>query len=41
VAKIDVTKPGRVRRNRLHYLRGRQGKEAMTVKDVAQQNEAA
>ena len=41
VAKIEVTKSGRVRRNRLHYLRGRQGKEAMTVKDVAQQNEAA
>lgn len=41
VAKIEVTKSGRVRRNRLHYLRGRQGKEAMTVRDVAQQNEAA
>ena len=41
VAKIEVTKSGRVRRNRLHYLRGRQGKEAMTVKEVSQQNEAA
>ncbi len=39
VAKIEVTKPGRVRRARLHYLRGRQGKDAMTVKDVVQ-NEA-
>ncbi|GEP41317.1 50S ribosomal protein L19 [Brevifollis gellanilyticus] len=36
VAKIEVTKPGRVRRARLHYLRGRQGKDAMTVKDVVQ-----
>ena len=34
VAKIEVTKEGRVRRARLHYLRGRKGKEAMTVKDV-------
>jgi large subunit ribosomal protein L19 len=36
VAKVEVTKTGRVRRARLHYLRGRKGKEAMTVKDVAQ-----
>jgi len=36
VAKIEVTKVGRVRRARLHYLRGRKGKEAMTVKDVVQ-----
>jgi large subunit ribosomal protein L19 len=36
VAKIEVTKEGRVRRARLHYLRGRKGKEAMTVKDVFQ-----
>jgi len=34
VAKIEVTKSGRVRRARLHYLRGRQGKRPMTVKDV-------
>lgn len=40
VAKIEVTKAGKVRRARLHYLRGRQGKEAMSVKDVVQnQNE--
>jgi len=38
VAKIEITKPGRVRRARLHYLRGRQGKEAMTVKDVFQKD---
>jgi large subunit ribosomal protein L19 len=37
VAKVEVTKSGRVRRARLHYLRGRQGKEAMSVKDLAQQ----
>ena len=34
VAKVEVTKEGRVRRARLHYLRGRKGKDAMTVKDV-------
>lgn len=37
VAKIEVTKAGRVRRARLHYLRKRQGKEAMSVKDQSQQ----
>lgn len=36
VAKIEVTKTGRVRRARLHYLRQRQGKEAMSVKEQAQ-----
>ncbi len=36
VAKIEVTKPGKVRRARLHYLRGRKGREAMTVKEVGQ-----
>lgn len=36
VAKIEITKQGKVRRNRLHYLRSRQGKEAMSVKDLAQ-----
>ena len=41
VAKIEVTKSGRVRRARLHYLRGRKGKGAMTVKDQAQQTEQA
>lgn len=33
VAKIEVTRQGKVRRARLHYLRGRKGKEAMAVKD--------
>jgi large subunit ribosomal protein L19 len=40
VAKIEVTKTGRVRRARLHYLRQRQGKEAMSVKDQGQQQSA-
>ncbi len=38
VAKIEVTKIGRVRRARLHYLRERQGKEAMSVKEKVQSN---
>ncbi len=33
VAKIEVTKRGKVRRARLHYLRGRKGKEATAVKE--------
>ncbi len=37
VAKVEIVKLGRVRRARLHYLRGRQGKEAMSVKDQAYQ----
>ncbi|MDZ4402417.1 50S ribosomal protein L19 [Prosthecobacter sp.] len=40
VAKVEVTKTGRVRRARLHYLRKRQGKEAMSVKDQSQQQNA-
>lgn len=40
VAKVEIVKAGRVRRARLHYLRGRQGKEAMSVKDVAHQQTA-
>ena len=35
ISKIEVTRQGKVRRARLHYLRGRQGKEAMTVKDLS------
>jgi large subunit ribosomal protein L19 len=35
VAKVEVTKSGKVRRARLHYLRKRQGKDAMSVKDQA------
>ncbi len=38
VSKIEITKNGRVRRARLHYLRGRQGKEAMSVPDLGQQD---
>ncbi len=33
VAKIEITRQGKVRRARLHYLRGRKGKEAMAVKE--------
>lgn len=35
VAKVEVVKAGKVRRARLHYLRGRKGKQAMTVKEQA------
>ena len=34
VAKVEVVKRGKVRRARLHYLRGRQGKEAMAVREL-------
>ena len=37
VAKIEVLKQGRVRRARLHYLRGRKGKEAMNVRELFRQ----
>lgn len=33
VANVEVIKRGKVRRARLHYLRGRQGKEAMSVRE--------
>jgi len=36
VAKVEVTKNGKVRRARLHDLRQRQGKEAMSVKEQVQ-----
>lgn len=36
VAKVEVTKAGKVRRARLHYLRSRKGKQAMTVKELSQ-----
>ena len=39
-AKIEITKTGRVRRARLHYLRQRQGKEAMSVKEQGQNQSA-
>jgi large subunit ribosomal protein L19 len=35
IAKVEVVRHGSVRRARLHYLRGRQGKEATTVKEAA------
>jgi len=34
IAKIEVTKRGKVRRNRLYYLRGRLGREAVTVREA-------
>jgi large subunit ribosomal protein L19 len=37
IAKIEVTKRGRVRRSRLHYLRGRKGKDAMNVREIGQE----
>ncbi|MDZ4287251.1 MAG: 50S ribosomal protein L19 [Prosthecobacter sp.] len=37
VAKVEVTKAGKVRRARLHYLRQRLGKDAITVKDAGYQ----
>lgn len=35
VAKIEVERPGSVRRAKLNYLRDRKGKQAMAVKDKA------
>jgi large subunit ribosomal protein L19 len=35
IAKIEVTNRGKVRRARLNYLRGRVGKQAMSVKPAA------
>jgi large subunit ribosomal protein L19 len=37
ISKIEVEKPGRVRRAKLNYLRDRIGKQAMTVKDEIRQ----
>ncbi|MFT4640606.1 MAG: large subunit ribosomal protein L19 [Verrucomicrobiales bacterium] len=35
IARVEVTHRGKVRRARLNYLRGRVGKQAMTVKSAA------
>jgi large subunit ribosomal protein L19 len=35
VAKIEITKRGKVRRAKLNYLRQREGKEATTVKELS------
>jgi large subunit ribosomal protein L19 len=35
VAKVEVTKRGKVRRAKLNYLRSRLGKDATTVKEVS------
>jgi len=34
ISKIEVVSKGKVRRARLHYLRGRVGKQAMSVKSA-------
>ncbi len=34
IAKIEVVNRGKVRRAKLHYLRGRIGKDAMIVKSA-------
>lgn len=41
VAKIEITKHGRVRRARLHYLRSRKGKSAVLVKEQGQTTQQA
>ena len=33
IAKVEVEKPGRARRAKLNYLRGRKGKEATAVRE--------
>ena len=38
IAKVEVIRAGKVRRAKLHYLRGRQGKEATTVKDAPRES---
>lgn len=40
VAKVEVTKRGKVRRAKLNYLRTRLGKDATTVKEVGRNNQA-
>lgn len=37
IAKVEVTKRGHVRRAKLHYLRKRIGKDAVTVRDSRDQ----
>lgn len=37
IAKIEVAKSGSVRRAKLNYLRDRKGKQALAVKEAAQQ----
>lgn len=41
IAKIEIERAGRVRRAKLYYLRNRQGKQAMAVKDGSRQQEKA
>ncbi len=41
IAKIEVDRPGSVRRAKLTYLRGRKGKQAMAVKELQQTSSAS
>ncbi len=41
VAKVEVTKRGKVRRAKLNYLRARLGKDATTVKEMGRQTTSA
>jgi large subunit ribosomal protein L19 len=40
IAKIEVERAGDVRRAKLNYLRNRKGKQAVSVKDKAQKEQA-
>lgn len=40
IAKIEVERPGSVRRAKLHYLRDRKGKQAMAVREAKFQPKA-
>jgi large subunit ribosomal protein L19 len=41
IAKIEVERSGSVRRAKLNYLKNRKGKQAVSVKDKAQKEQAA
>src|SRR6202011_5128927 len=41
IAKIEVERAGDVRRAKLNYLRNRKGKQAISVKDKTQKEQAA
>jgi large subunit ribosomal protein L19 len=41
VEKIEVDRAGKTRRSKLYYLRGRKGKEALSVKDSGVRAKAA
>src|ERR1700730_2197321 len=41
IAKIEVERAGSVRRAKLNYLKNRKGKQAVSVKDKAQKEQAS